>query len=137
MQGLFTSNSNILSDGVLVSQWVIFILLLVDWYIARKRDIINHKRLVISLFVLQTAFNLFMLIRFFSIDLDIIIIFHGLAGLFAYLLIAYTILYMTEKLPEKLRFVPKKRRTLLMKITTIFWLFFTISGTSVYFLIYL
>ena len=136
MQGLISQNSNMLSDLVLIFQWVIFTVLLIDWYIARKRDIKNHKRIILTLFSIQTVFNLYMLFRATGIQLQGIVLIHSVIGFFAYLLILYTVLYMTKKLPESLRFVPKERRTLLMQLTTVFWLFFTISGSLVYLTLY-
>ena len=137
LQGIFSSNSNIFSDSVLVLQWIIFIILLFDWYVAHKRDIKNHKRIILTLFVIQTIFNLYMVLRIFSITIKPLLIIHGTLGFFAYLLILYTILYMTKKLPESLRFVPKEKRIWLMRTTMVVWLFFTISGTIVYITLYL
>ena len=132
-------NPNLISDSVLILQWVIFLLLLFTYYLANKRDIKTHERLVISLFVVETLFNLYMLTRFFTLlnNLPVIVIIHATLGFFAYLLILYTILYMTEILPNSLRFMPQEKRIWLMRTALVVWLFFTFSGTIVYIALYL
>lgn len=129
--------ANIISDSILVLQWVIFLLLIVNYFIAHKRDIKTHQRLVLSLFAVETLFNLYMLSRVFVVKIVPILILHATLGFCAYILIVYTILYMTEKLPESLRFVPNEKRIWLMRTTTVVWMFFTVSGTIVYITLYL
>lgn len=132
-------NPNLFSDSVLILQWVIFVLLLFNYYVAHQRNIKIHERLVISLFVVETLFNLYMLTRFFTLlnNIPVIVIIHATLGFFAYVLILYTILYMTEILPDSLRFVPQENRIWLMRAALLFWLFFTVSGTIVYITLYL
>ena len=138
MQGIFSSSSNIISDSILILQWVIFLALLGDWFVARRRDIKTHRRIILTLFTIQTLFNLYMLTRIFTLHkLSLLIIIHGTLGSFAYLLILYTILFMTRKLPESLRFFNKDNRIWLMRSAMVIWMFFTISGTLVYASIYL
>ena len=138
MQGIFSSSSNIISDSILILQWVIFLALLGDWFVARRRDIKTHRRIILTLFTIQTLFNLYMLTRILTIHkLSLLNIIHGTLGSIAYLLILYTILFMTRKLPESLRFFNKDNRIWLMRSAMVIWMFFTISGTLVYASIYL
>lgn len=141
MQGIFSSSSNIFSDSILILQWVIFFALFGDWFVARKRNIKVHKKLILTLFIVQTVFNLYMLSRILTqqVHISALIIIHGTLGFFAYLLILYTILFMMKKLPESLRFkfITLDNRIWLMRLAMVVWMFFTISGTLVYASIYL
>ena len=135
------ATSNIFSESILLLEWVIFCLLIVNWYFARKRNIKVHMRLIISLFTVETIFNLYMLSRILTFNSsqqqNSLMIIHGSLGFLAYLLILYTILFMTEKIPQSLVFFTKDNRIWLMRFTTLVWMFFTISGTIVYITIYL
>lgn len=135
------ATSNLFSESILILEWVIFCLLIVNWYFARKRNIKVHMRLIISLFTVETFFNLYMLSKILTFNsaqqVTLLMIIHGSLGFFAYLLILYTILFMTEKLPKFLVFFTKDNRIWLMRFTTLVWMFFTISGTIVYSTIYL
>ena len=137
MLGILTTKSSIVSDTILLAQWIIFIILFLNWYVARKRDIKTHKRIILTLFTVQTLFNIYMLSRIISIEIQPILILHGTLGFLAYLLILYTVLFMTEHLPESLKFFTKENRIWLMRTTSIIWMLFTFSGTLVFYTIYL
>lgn len=133
MTGIF--GDELLSDLVLLVQWVVFLGLLYSWFLARKKNFTLHKQLITALFTIQVLTSLYMVYRLFQLDIQPILLIHGLFGFVAFLVILYTILFMHRKLPSSLE-IPKVRQKLLMQVAAVLWLVLTFSGSFVFVTLY-
>ena len=110
----------IFAEYMLIVEIVIFVLIGLSWWFADQNKIRNHKSVITYLLLGQTVLTSFMILRFITSEYARQFLIHALFGLFVYLLILYTYLLMTNKMPKPLA-IPKKYRKNLMQITAILW----------------
>jgi uncharacterized membrane protein YozB (DUF420 family) len=119
----------------LIIQWAVFILLIMSWILAYKKNIKVHHRLMFILAAIDFISVLYMIFSLLTVFQSLlgppITLIHSLFGLLVSFLILYTLIVMTfpEMVPTGIKI---KNTKLLMRITAILWLVLVFSGSFLY-----
>jgi len=119
----------LVAEFTFIVEAIMFMLLFAGYWLAQERKIIDHRKLMRYMFWSQMILNVIMVISLLAIPEDVSFIPHILVATPLNLLVVYTYLVMERKLPEALM-IPRERRPLLMRVTSVAWGLAIISGLA-------
>ena len=105
---------------IYLTEIILFLMLFVSYYFATEKNFDFHRKIVQYMVLIQTILTAYMFYSFFFTYYGSNFILHAFMGLTVYVLILYTFLLMEHRLPKSIT-IPNSYRSLLMRVTSVFW----------------